>query len=101
MDIEVKMRRSRVSYAKPLVRTVDSPWRQDAFCSHFGICGGCKWQHMSYQGQLEFKQKNVFDALTRIGGIKDLYIRKIEGVPETDFIEINSILVLETINGCK
>ncbi|MEP7322608.1 MAG: 23S rRNA (uracil(1939)-C(5))-methyltransferase RlmD [Saprospiraceae bacterium] len=80
MDIEVKMRRSRVSYARPIQRTADSPWRQVPFCTHFGVCGGCKWQHMAYEGQLEYKQKNVFDALTRIGGIKEPAIRKIQSV---------------------
>lgn len=82
MDIEVKMRRSRVSYARPVNRTKDSIWRQQPFCNHFGICGGCKWQHMAYAGQLEYKQKNVYDALTRIGGIKDLQIKPIIGVEE-------------------
>ena len=85
MDIEVKMRRSRVSYARPVQRTVDSPWRQTPFCSHFGVCGGCKWQHMSYSGQLKYKQKNVFDALTRIGGISDPNIRPIVGVAEDTY----------------
>ncbi len=39
-------------------------------CEHFGICGGCKWQHMSYQHQLHFKQKEVENNLRRIGGIE-------------------------------
>src|SRR5574338_513143 len=34
-----------------------SHYRTDPFCSHFGICGGCKWQHMTYEAQLQFKQK--------------------------------------------
>lgn len=80
MDIEVKKHRSRISYAKPTSITKPSPWRQDPFCSHFGACGGCKWQHMSYPGQLEYKQKNVYDALTRIGGFSSLNIRPIKGV---------------------
>ncbi|MBE9467276.1 MAG: 23S rRNA (uracil(1939)-C(5))-methyltransferase RlmD [Bacteroidetes bacterium] len=47
-----------------------SPDRQEAFCSHFGICGGCKWQILPYQEQLKFKQKQVVDNLERIGKIK-------------------------------
>jgi 23S rRNA (uracil1939-C5)-methyltransferase len=42
----------------------------EPFCDHFSICGGCKWQHFAYTGQLRFKQKQVVDALTRIGKIE-------------------------------
>ncbi|MBP6978769.1 MAG: 23S rRNA (uracil(1939)-C(5))-methyltransferase RlmD [Bacteroidales bacterium] len=41
--------------------------RQDPFCPHFGLCGGCKWQHLKYSEQLFFKQKQVEDHFTRIG----------------------------------
>ncbi|RLD62367.1 MAG: 23S rRNA (uracil(1939)-C(5))-methyltransferase RlmD [Bacteroidetes bacterium] len=47
-----------------------SPNRQEAFCSHFGICGGCKWQILPYEDQLKFKQKQVVDNLERIGKIE-------------------------------
>ncbi len=40
------------------------------FCSHFGVCGGCKWQNLPYEEQLKFKQQQVFDQLTRIGKIE-------------------------------
>lgn len=38
-------------------------------CEHFGVCGGCKWQHMSYQHQLHYKQEEVVNNLTRIGKV--------------------------------
>ncbi|MCK5838905.1 MAG: 23S rRNA (uracil(1939)-C(5))-methyltransferase RlmD [Bacteroidales bacterium] len=41
--------------------------RTDPFCEHFGLCGGCKWQHLPYKEQLFYKQKQVVDNLTRIG----------------------------------
>jgi len=44
-----------------------SPIRQEPFCTHFGDCGGCRWQPMPYNKQLEFKQQQVIDQLTRIG----------------------------------
>ncbi|MFA5767974.1 MAG: 23S rRNA (uracil(1939)-C(5))-methyltransferase RlmD [Bacteroidales bacterium] len=44
-----------------------SPIRQEPFCSHFGDCGGCRWQPIPYNKQLEFKQQQVIDQLTRIG----------------------------------
>ena len=46
--------------------------RTDPICSYFGICGGCKWQHMEYHEQLRLKQKQVQDALHHIGGFKDV-----------------------------
>jgi len=39
-------------------------------CIHFGVCGGCKWQHLPYRLQLQYKEKQVVDALTRIGKVK-------------------------------
>ncbi|AGY53657.1 putative RNA methyltransferase [Bacteroidales bacterium CF] len=44
-----------------------SAMRIDPFCSHYGVCGGCKWQPLPYQKQLEFKQQQVEDQLVRIG----------------------------------
>jgi 23S rRNA (uracil1939-C5)-methyltransferase len=44
-----------------------SSMRIDPFCSHYGVCGGCKWQPLPYQKQLEFKQQQVEDQLVRIG----------------------------------
>ena len=44
-----------------------SPYRQEPFCSHYGICGGCKWQPLPYAMQLEAKEKQVYDQLVRIG----------------------------------
>ena len=47
--------------------TQASPDRVETFCSHFGTCGGCKWQQMSYPAQLKYKQQQVLDAFERIG----------------------------------
>lgn len=47
-----------------------SPMRTEPFCSHFGECGGCKWQALPYDKQLEFKQSQVLDQLSRIGKIE-------------------------------
>lgn len=47
-----------------------SQHRTDAVCSHFGICGGCKWQHVSYASQIAFKERQVRDNLTRIAKVK-------------------------------
>jgi len=57
-----------------------SPDRVDPVCSHYGICGGCKWQHVRYDRQLDFKRKVVEDALHRLGGFIDLTVAGIIGV---------------------
>lgn len=44
--------------------------RIDAFCQHFGVCGGCKWQHLAYENQLKHKQDVVENAIIRIGKVE-------------------------------
>jgi 23S rRNA (uracil1939-C5)-methyltransferase len=43
--------------------------RAEPFCSHFGLCGGCKWQNLDYATQLYYKQQQVIDNLERLGGL--------------------------------
>lgn len=59
--------------------------RATPFCSHFGTCGGCKWQHLPYSDQLFFKQKMVEDNLVRIGKIPAPVILPILGSGEQTF----------------
>ncbi len=56
-----------------------SNYRAEPFCSHFGTCGGCKWQHMTYEAQLHFKEKTVHAAFQRIGGLDISLIEPIVG----------------------
>lgn len=46
-----------------------APDRTEPFCIHFGLCGGCSWQHIRYETQLQYKQKQVVDNLERLGGL--------------------------------
>ena len=48
----------------------ESKYRIPAKCLHFGTCGGCKWQQMSYEAQLKFKQEEVVSNLQRIGKLE-------------------------------
>jgi len=57
--------------------------RVKPFCSHFGVCGGCQWQMLPYQLQLQYKQKQVADNLQRIGKIALPEINPIIGCNET------------------
>ncbi|HMQ00516.1 MAG TPA: 23S rRNA (uracil(1939)-C(5))-methyltransferase RlmD, partial [Cyclobacteriaceae bacterium] len=61
--------KSRYADAKMLELITPSSHRLVPFCNHYNICGGCKWQHVDYQTQLQFKQQQVIDNLERIGGL--------------------------------
>ena len=67
VQIRSKRRRFMEGFVVRYVRK--SPLRAEAFCAHFGVCGGCKWQNLPYEEQLRFKTEQVRDQLTRIGKI--------------------------------
>jgi 23S rRNA (uracil1939-C5)-methyltransferase len=69
--VDIRLTRKRNNYAEGKVVNFRqySPVRSTPFCEHFGVCGGCKWQHLPYEEQLRYKQKQVFDNLKRIGKI--------------------------------
>lgn len=71
--VDILVEKDKKSYAEARVYRMKepSPDRQEAFCSHFGVCGGCKWQNLDYNKQLELKTKQVKDAFERIGKIKE------------------------------
>lgn len=69
-DVLVHKKRKSFLEGRPIKFHSYSDRRREAKCEHFGLCGGCKWQFMGYEHQLEFKQKEVVDSLTRIGGIE-------------------------------
>jgi 23S rRNA (uracil1939-C5)-methyltransferase len=62
-----------------------SPSRVQPFCPHFGDCGGCQWQMVSYEQQLQFKQQQVKDALQRIGKVPLPEILPIVGAKEDKY----------------
>jgi 23S rRNA (uracil1939-C5)-methyltransferase len=68
-DVQVYRKKKNFGEGKIIQLKQASAFRTDAFCEHFGTCGGCKWQHMSYQAQLQFKQKTVAGALTHLAKI--------------------------------
>src|SRR5665213_2480096 len=53
--------------------------RVTPFCIHFGICGGCKWQMLPYEKQLQYKQQEAVDAFRRIGKLADVNMLSIIG----------------------
>jgi 23S rRNA (uracil1939-C5)-methyltransferase len=67
VDIQVVRKRKRFFDGRVLRFHEYSSDRIEPRCSHFGICGGCRWQHLPYYLQLHYKEKQVKDNLTRIG----------------------------------
>jgi 23S rRNA (uracil1939-C5)-methyltransferase len=70
VDAAVYRKKKKFAEAKILNLIEPSKDRVDPFCEHFGVCGGCKWQHMNYDAQLKYKQKSVVDALQRLAGLE-------------------------------
>ncbi|MBI1807737.1 MAG: 23S rRNA (uracil(1939)-C(5))-methyltransferase RlmD [Ignavibacteria bacterium] len=54
-------------------------------CKHFGTCGGCKWQNLAYESQLQFKHRQVVDAFTRVGGFENPDIQPVLGCEDQYF----------------
>ncbi len=84
-DIQLFRKRSSFAEGRVVKFRKYSEKRINALCSHFGICGGCKWQMLPYAEQLKWKQKQVEDNLTRIGKVELPEISPILGAPETIF----------------
>ena len=70
IDVQTFKKRKAYYEGKAIVFHKLSDKRTEPKCEHFGTCGGCKWQHMSYDNQLFYKQKEVTNNLTRIGHIQ-------------------------------
>ncbi|WP_072542425.1 23S rRNA (uracil(1939)-C(5))-methyltransferase RlmD [Bacteroides mediterraneensis] len=85
VDLQVKRKKNHYAEAVAVKFYEKSPLRVEPFCSHFGVCGGCKWQCLSYEEQLRYKQKQVFDNLTRIGKVELPEFRPILGSEKTRF----------------
>lgn len=83
--VDLQVRKKKHSYCEAeVIRFIKkSDVRVEPFCSHFGVCGGCKWQSLPYDKQLEMKQQQVFQQLTRIGKVELPEFRPILGSVKT------------------
>ena len=82
--VDILLTRNKKDWAEGFITRFHeySADRVKPFCSHFGICGGCQWQILPYDKQLEYKQKQVLDNLTRIGKLDLPAPEPILGAPE-------------------
>lgn len=69
VDVQVVKKRRKYMEGRPVKFHQYSSNRIDPICSHFGVCGGCKWQFISYEDQLTNKQKVVIDSLERMAKV--------------------------------
>lgn len=85
VDLQLSRKKKNYAEGKPVRFEKYSDIRTDAFCEHFGVCGGCKWQILPYDEQLKYKHKQVEDNLTRIGKVDLPEIKPILGSEKTAF----------------
>ena len=85
--VNVKVTKKKKNYMEGFIMSMVKPSdkRLEPFCSHFGLCGGCKWQPLPYDMQLSAKQQQVYDQLVRIGHLEIPQIRPILPSDKTDF----------------
>lgn len=85
--VDIQLTRKKNSYAEGRVLHIHeySKQRSEPFCEHFGVCGGCKWQHLPYEEQLKFKNQQVLDNLNRIGKVEMEEVLPILGSERTVF----------------
>src|SRR5688572_15714198 len=72
-DVRARVTKVKRGFAEGVVTDVvrPSPARVDAPCPHFGVCGGCRFQDLAYEAQVAEKERQVRDALVRIGRFDD------------------------------
>lgn len=82
--VDVRVRKSKSKYFEGDVLNLVTPseFRVKPKCIHFEVCGGCKWQNLSYEKQLDIKNDEVFNNIKRIGGFQDFESLPILGAEE-------------------
>lgn len=85
--VDVKLNKNKKDFGEgfPINFVEYSKDREQPFCNHFGICGGCIWQMLPYEKQLQYKHQQVVDNLQRIAKVNLPPIKKIVGASETKY----------------
>ncbi|HLN95171.1 MAG TPA: 23S rRNA (uracil(1939)-C(5))-methyltransferase RlmD [Flavobacterium sp.] len=85
VDVQTFRKRKAYYEGKAIAIRQASPHRTEPVCEHFGSCGGCKWQNMTYERQLFHKENEVLNHLRRIGKIELPDCEPILGSKDTYF----------------
>jgi len=85
--VDITITKIKSSFLEGKVTTIKklSENRTTPFCSHFGTCGGCSWQHINYPTQLKYKHQQVVDNLERLGGLELPGLQPILGSAHTQY----------------
>lgn len=88
--VKVELTKAKKNYAFGRVSEMLalSQDRQESFCPHSGLCGGCVYSKLSYEAQLALKEKQVREKLVRLGGLTDPVIMPIIGMGSEDVNEV-------------
>lgn len=81
VDVHVTKDKKSWAAGRATALITPSPDRVEPFCQHFGTCGGCKWQMLPYEKQLQYKHQQVQDQLQRIGQVALPELQTILGSP--------------------
>lgn len=83
--VDVRLHKNKKDWAEgvPVQFHSYSADRVKPFCSHFGVCGGCQWQMLPYEKQLQYKHRQVEETLKRIGKVSLPPFQPILGAGET------------------
>ena len=85
--VDIQVYKKKKNYMEGFIRRIVKPSEQrlEPFCQHFGVCGGCRWQPLPYELQLQAKQQQVWDQLVRIGHLEIPPVSPILGSDKTVF----------------
>jgi 23S rRNA (uracil1939-C5)-methyltransferase len=80
--VEIVEEKTNFSRAWPVEIISASRDRVEALCNHFGVCGGCQWQHISYKRQLALRQEILQSQVARIGSLPEAKVKPAVPSPE-------------------
>ena len=85
--VDVRLLKNKKDWAEgvPIHTHSFSADRVIPFCSHFGVCGGCQWQMLPYEKQLQYKHRQVEETLKRIGKVALPECMPILGAADTQY----------------
>lgn len=82
VEVEITEVKKNFARGRPVHVVKPSPERVEPLCRYFGKCGGCQYQHIRYEAQLQIKRNQVTELLKRLGGFADLVVEPVVPCPK-------------------